>query len=356
MENNSQARRWILTINNPKETDEEMEKYVKSLEHIKYAIFQREQGEEKGTIHFQMFLTFSISKRFSTIKTYFSTAHIEKAKGTNVQCRDYCSKSDTRVSGPYEIGDFAEERSRTDMKGFYELLDSGASDLQIRDLYPSLFLKEFNKIAELRAMRKVEKFKKQERDLEVIYVYGESGSGKTTYVNDLLRGQDSFHISLFDNSAFTGYTGEDILVIDEFKGQFRLQYINLLLDGSSFVKLRGLHFSGQACYTKVYIMSNFNYKDLYKDEQTENQGQFFGFCRRLHKVIRMENGKPIVEKDTIWEDIPEEEQKLYGHRKRIKQTIEYDKNGKSRIIYDRYASEQIKLEELPVIDSGEMPW
>ena len=103
-------------------------------------------------------------------------------------------------------------------------------------------------------------------------------------------------------------------------------------------------------------MSNFNYKDLYKDEQTENQGQFFGFCRRLHKVIRMENGKAIVEKDTIWEDIPEEEQKLYGHKKRIKQTIEYDKNGKSRIIYDRYASEQIKLEELPVMENGEMPW
>ena len=76
MEDNTQARRWILTINNPKETDEEMEKYVKELEHFKYVIFQREKGHEKETEHFQMFIVFSISKRFNTIKGYFPTAHI----------------------------------------------------------------------------------------------------------------------------------------------------------------------------------------------------------------------------------------------------------------------------------------
>ena len=356
MENNTQARRWVLTVNNPKESDEDMEKYIRNLEHIKYAMFQREKGEEKETIHFQIFLIFSICKRFSTIKNYFPTAHIEPAKGTNVQCRDYCSKTETRVSGPYEIGNFAEERSRTDIKGFYELIDSGASDLQIRELYPSLFLKEFNKLAKLRSMRKIDLFSMQERDIEVIYIYGQSGSGKTSYVNDLVRGTKCFHVSLYDNSAFSGYSGEDVIIMDEFKGEFKLQYLNMLLDGSSFVKLRGLNFAGHACFTKVYIMSNFYYKDLYKYEQNENEGQFFGFCRRLHKVIRMVCEKPIIEKETIWEDIPKAEQKPYGKKRRIKQTVEYDKNGKSRITYDRYAAEQIKLEELPVLETGGLPW
>ncbi len=347
MEENSQARRWVLTINNPKETDEEMQNYLKNLEHFKYYIFQREKGEEKGTIHFQIYIVFTISKRFSTIKGYFPTAHIEKAQGSNIQCRDYCSKTETRISGPYEDGTFTEKGERTDLKDFYELIDSGASDLQLRELYPSLFLKEFNKLDKLRTLKKSELFKKQERDVEVIYIYGPSGSGKTTYVRDLIRNENYFYVDTFDNSAFTGYAGEDILVIDEFKGvgQFNIQFMNRLLDFLP-VKLRGLNFLGQACFTKVYIISNFHYKELYKQEQEENISQYNGFVRRLSKVIRINSPTDIfVERETIYEDIPQSEQKPYGRKKRIKQVLEYDKYGRAKIVFDRYnkQAEQIEL-------------
>ncbi len=354
MEENSQARRWCLTINNPTETDEQMQEYLKNLEHFKYYMFQREKGEEKGTIHFQIFIVFRISKRFSTIKSYFPTAHIEKAQGSNIQCRDYCSKSETRISGPYEDGKFSEEGGRTDLKEFYELIDSGASDLQLRELYPSLFLKEFNKLDKLRTLRKSEIFKKQERDVEVIYIYGPSGSGKTTYVRDLIRNDSYFYVDTFDNSAFTGYAGEDILVIDEFKGngQFNIQFMNRLLDFSP-VKLRGLNFLGQACFTKVYIISNFHYRELYKQEQEENISQYNGFVRRLSKVIRINPSTDIfVERDTIFEDIPESEQKPYGRKKRIKQVLEYDKYGRAKIIFDRY-NKQTKQIELALYNGNE---
>lgn len=357
MEEKSQARRWILTINNPKETDEQMKEYIEGLEHFKYAIFSREKGHQTGTEHFQMFIIFKISKRFNTIKTYFPTAHIEKAKGSNSQCREYCSKSDTHISGPYEIGVFAEERERTDVKEFMELIRTGASDSILSDLFPSLFLREMNKLDRLRFMQASEKYRYQDRDLEVTYIYGESGVGKTSYVNDLVRGKDCYFLSLYDNSAFTGYVGEDILVMDEFKGRFALQYLNQLLDGSSHVRLRGLNFAGCACFTKVYIVSNFHYRDLYKDEQIENGGQYNGFVRRLNNVIKIEPfGRAIIERETIFEDIPLSEQKLNGKKRRVKQVIEYEKNGCSKIIYDKNRNEQIKLEELSLLQTGELPW
>lgn len=53
MEDNTQARRWFLTINNPKETDEEMQEYVKNLEHFKYSMFQREKEKKKGQYIFK---------------------------------------------------------------------------------------------------------------------------------------------------------------------------------------------------------------------------------------------------------------------------------------------------------------
>ncbi len=350
----SQARRWVLTINNPTQTDEEMQEYLENLEHIKYFMFQREKGEKEETIHFQMFVIFSIGKRFNTVKGYFPTAHIEQAKGTNVQCRDYCSKTETRVSGPYEFGQFAEERSRTDIKQFFDMIDEGASDIELRKLFPTLFLKEFNKLNALRMVKPID-YSKQKRDVEVTYVYGESGSGKTTYVEDLTIDDTVFYVDTFDNSAFTGYKGENVLLIDEFKGQFGLQFMNRLLD-SSPVKLRGLNFLGQACFTKVYIISNFRYKDLYQDEQKENWAQYQGFVRRLHKIIRIVNFQPIVERETIWEDIPAEEQKPYGRKKRINQMIEYDKFGMSKIIYDKglYQMQQVELTE--VVDDSDLPF
>ena len=235
----------------------------------------------------------------------------------------------------------------SELKDFYELIDSGASDLQLRELYPSLFLREFNKLNDLRNLRKFEIFKKQERDVEVIYIYGPSGSGKTTYVRDLIRNKEPFYVDTFDNSAFTGYAGEDILVIDEFRGagQFNIQFMNRLLDFSP-VKLRGLKYLGQACFTKVYIISNFHYKELYKQEQEENISQYNGFVRRLSKVIRINSPTDIfVERETIYEDIPASEQKPYGRKKRIKQVVEYDKYGRVKIVFDRYnkQTEQIEL-------------
>ena len=83
------------------------------------------------------------------------------------------------------------------IKSFYELIDAGASDVQLRDLFPSLFLREFNKLQKLRTMKTGEMYKKQERDIEVAYIYGPSGSGKTTYVRDLIRDKDYFYVDTF---------------------------------------------------------------------------------------------------------------------------------------------------------------
>ena len=130
------SRRWMFTINNEERTDEELKKYIEGLEHFKYCAFQREKGEETHTEHIQGFIIFSVGKRFGTIKKYFPRAHIEKTQGTNVQARDYCTKSDTRISGPFELGEFAEERSRTDIKNLISMIDAGATNTEIKQLFP----------------------------------------------------------------------------------------------------------------------------------------------------------------------------------------------------------------------------
>lgn len=284
---NAQGRRWVLTINNPVETDEEFEKYLSDLEHIKYAIFSREKGNIEGTIHFQAFVIFSISKRFSTIKNYFPRAHIEQARGSNVQGREYCRKSETHISGPYEIGQFAEERARTDKQGFLQVACAGLSDKEIRDLYPSLYLDKYKEIPSIYRRNLKEKFKNKMRDVEVTYIYGPPGSGKTSYIFNHYKPEEFYRVTLYNNSAFDDYKDEDVIVFDEFNSSFRITDMNHYLD-RYYIPLPARYDNRFSMYTKVYIISNLPLSKQYVDVQERDPEIYEALLRRINNIIRID--------------------------------------------------------------------
>lgn len=326
-------------------------KFFENLEDCKYCCGQLEIGNAENTKHIQSFVVFKNPKSFDRVRVLFPTAHIDVVNGTNTQCRDYCTKKETKFEEPFEFGTFAEMRARTDVKNFFDLLDSGATDMEIRELYPQLYLKEFKKMNELRLIRKKEIYSKQCRDVEVTYIYGSSGVGKSTYVNELVANDSVFRVDSFDKAAFTDYAGEDTLVIDEFKGQINLQFMNRLLDCFP-LKVRGLCSLLPACFTKVYIISNFAYKDLYKPEQIENAGQYAGFVRRLNNIIKVEKGGVIKQlRETTFEEIPKSELKPFGRKKRIKQVVEFSENGFRKVVYDR----ELQKDDFMQLESIEKP-
>ena len=292
---NTQGRRWCLTINNPEQTDEEFEMYLTQLEHIKYSIFQREKGEIEGTIHFQVFLIFTIGKRFSTIKNYFPRAHIEQAKGTNVQCREYCSKKDTRVSGPYENGQFAEERARTDKQGFLQMACAGLSDREIRDLYPSLYLDKYKEIPSIYRRSLKEQFKNKTRDVEVTYIYGPAGSGKTSYIYNHYKPEEFYRVTLYNNSAFDDYKDEGVIVFDEFNSSFRITDMNHYLD-RYYIPLPARYDNRFSMYTKVYIISNLPLSKQYVDIQDRDPEIYKALLRRIDNIIRIDSTGIYFEK------------------------------------------------------------
>lgn len=276
-----QSRRWMLTINNETRTDEELCNYISSLEHFKYYCFQRERGEKEHTEHIQLYLVFSIGKRFNTIKTYFERAHIEKARGSNVQCRDYCSKSDTRISGPFEDGEFAEQRARTDITNLYEMIDAGASDFEIRTAYPSLYSKMSRFIEEERQKSLSRKFSEIERDVKVTYIYGPPGSGKSTYVSRLGY-KNLFKVINYKKNPFDGYKGQDILWLEEFNSQFPVESCLTILDKFP-LNLPCRYMDKVACYTKVFITTNLPPENQYiKDDIPKLQRD--AFMRRLTNI------------------------------------------------------------------------
>ncbi len=272
--------------------------YIQRLEHFKYSIGQIERGEKENTEHIQFMIIFSIGKRFDTIKKYFPTAHIEQCKGSNAQNRDYCSKKETRVSDEFtfELGQFAEERGRTDISNFYELLKEDVSDSQLMNLYPSLYMREFNKIDKLRSKFRYDKAKSVLRDVEVTYLYGNAGVGKNRWVMKQFGLGNYFLTSTYGNGAFDEYDNEDVFVLDEFNSQVKIEYLNRLLDVYP-VNLQCRFANKPASYTKVVILSNYPIESMYPEIKAEKPSIFKTFLRRVHKIYHMlDDGSIVIEK------------------------------------------------------------
>lgn len=86
----SAVRQYCLTINNW--TAEDLDQaYGIGLDYCTYAIVGEEVGE-KGTPHLQIYFRLTEKVRFSTIKSWFPNAHVEKSKGTCYDNFVYCSK------------------------------------------------------------------------------------------------------------------------------------------------------------------------------------------------------------------------------------------------------------------------
>jgi len=325
---------------------ESVRRYFEDIEHMKYCVYQLEKGQE-GTIHIQGGIFYSIGKRFSTVKDTLPFAHLEKAKGSNGQVRDYCTKTDTRIKDPVELGVFAEERDRTDIRDFIQLAQSGVLNCELAKLYPMLYLKERNKLEQVRADIYEEYFYKY-RSVKVTYIYGASGVGKTTWLSKKYSSREAFDITNYDNSMFTNYNYQDVLIMDEFNGSMKVSTFNLML-GFKPLDLRGLGCAKPSCYHEVYIISNYSLKEIIKRMAGEDYRLYKTIDRRIHRILHFTGKEILIERDTEWEPCTDEDLRLRGMSEQAVKTWEIDDYGNKIILFDRYegVSELQEVKNIP---------
>ena len=283
-----------------------VETYFKNLQEaagIKYTVYQYERGEN-GTPHIQGFVIYKNGKRFRNVKQDFPTAHIVPARGTNVECRDYCMKTDTRIAGPVELGEFQEMRARTDLENFHALIEAGASNRELKTLYRSLYSQfGVDKIERFRQDHLKTQFGEQFRDVQVTYIYGTTRTGKTSFVYDKHPMSEICRVCTYDKGAFDGYTAEKMLLLDEFTGQLSITMMNNLLDRYPF-QMPARYTNRTACFENVYIVSNLPLSELYKNTQHQYPEIYNAFVKRIKNIIRftglgewhfeMRDGKRVI--------------------------------------------------------------
>lgn len=295
MAKDTQSRKWQLTINNPAEkgfTHDRLKEILLGLKSVIYWCMADEIGEN-GTYHTHIYLQGKGGINFSTIKKRFDGAHIEMAKGTALQNKEYVSKtgkwekdkkSETCVEGTFEEwGEMPVERqgSRNDLADVYSMVKSGFSNYEIIEQVPDIMF-QVDKLDSIRQMLKEEEYKEKWRDVEVQYIYGETGSGKTRSVMEQYGYSKVFRVTDYQH-PFDGYKGQDVIIFEEFRSSLPFSLMLTCLEGYP-LELPCRYANKQACFTKVYLITNIPLSSQYPAVQLDDTRGWLAFLRRIKKI------------------------------------------------------------------------
>lgn len=293
----TKSRKWQITINNPVDkgyTHDYIIEQLKGLKSILYFCMSDEIGLECKTCHTHVYACFHSAVRFSTLLKRFEGAHFEMARGTSEQNRDYvfksgkwknCEKGETSIEGTQEeYGELPVERPghRSDLDDLYDMIRQGMDDYEILEQMPDKMLC-LDKIQKAREVLRSKQYEDVERDIEVIYSYGDTGTGKTSSVYKAHGYREVCMITNYRGHAFDDYRGQDVLLFEEFRSSLYLDDMLKYLDRYP-IMLPARYGNKVASYTKVYINSNIPLIAQYPNVQKFEPASWVAFLRRITKV------------------------------------------------------------------------
>ena len=291
------SRKWQLTFNNPLEhgwSHDRIKEILGTFPAICYWCMSDEKGLEEETPHTHLFVNLAPTNcRFSTLKNKFPGAHIEKALGTSQQNRDYVvkdgkwkdnEKGETSIPGTFEEwGEMPIERQGKSRQAdvILDMLKDGASNLKIIEAIPAAMM-NVEKIERTRSILRDVRFADEWRTLEVSYIFGPTGSGKTRSVMDKYGYRNCYRVTDYKH-PFDTYDGQDVIIFEEFRGGLKHGDMLNYLDGYPLL-LPCRYFNRQACYTKVFIITNIPPDAQYLNVDDASRNAFF---RRITKIVRI---------------------------------------------------------------------
>lgn len=296
-------RKYQITINNPADngfTHDIIKNILSGMTGCLYWCMCDEIGHQ-GTPHTHLYVVFKNAVMFQTMQQRFYGAHIEDARGTHRENRDYIrkegkhretDKADTNLPDTFEeSGELPAESERRvkQSEAILAMLEDGASDVEILRAYPSA-LNHLPRIQQARQTLLADKYRRVRRtDLKVCYIHGATGVGKTRSILDRYGDENVYRVTNYKH-PFDGYKGEPVIMFDEFRSNLPLPDMLNYLDVYPLM-LPSRYADHVACYTQVFIVSNIPLAEQYPLVQLEEPVSYAAFLRRIN--------------DGVWEMLPD---------------------------------------------------
>lgn len=307
-----QSRKWMVTINNPEEHGFTHDRILEIMSSVRgkslYWCMCDEEGDECETRHTHVFIYRSSPFTARQIDNLFPKMHRDVCHGKAQESRAYVLKdgekfnkqedgsySYTDASGKlhegvnfsdtfFEFGTCPEEHQGKSGADdiILELLKDGADNLEVIEAVPSS-MRYIDKVERTRSMLRDAQFANSWRDLKVTYMFGKTGSGKTRSVMEKYGYPNCYRVTDYKH-PFDTYDGQDVIIFEEFRGGLKHGDMLNYLDGYPLL-LPCRYFNRQACFTKVFIITNIPPDSQYTNIDGESKKAFY---RRIHKVIEFQ--------------------------------------------------------------------
>lgn len=274
-----------------------------------------EQGDECETLHTHVYVVCQEAVSHTQLDARFPSFHRDIARGKSAENRAYVLKDGAKFNkqpdGSYsykdtgghlheginfsdtfeEGGELPDERQgkSRDADKIVELIKAGASNEDIVDTVASAY-RDLEKVERVRSMYRDAQFKSCWRNLEVTYIFGKPGSGKTRSVMDKYGYENCYRVTDYKH-PFDTYDGQDVIIFEEFRSGLKHGDMLNYLDGYPLL-LPCRYFNRQACFTKVFIITNIPPDEQYMNIDRETRQAFF---RRINKVREYQSNGHIAE-------------------------------------------------------------
>lgn len=300
-------RRYQVTIENPAGhsfSHESIKQILSEFSSLLYWGMCDEIGQE-GTPHTHVYIVFENSVMWKTMQKRFYGAHIEPAMGSHQENRDYLRKEgkwlddekhETNLIESFEeSGALPPDRQAAikETAAIYEMIKQGASDYEILEEYPNAMIR-LDKMERARQTIQAERWKNEFRPLQVTYLWGKTGVGKTRMIMEKYGYSNIYRVTNYQH-PFDTYKNQEIIVFEEFRSSLLISDMLLYLDGYPVV-LPCRYTDKQACYTIVYIISNIPLEKQYLQTQSDSPETWRAFVRRIQNFVEMLPNGTVNEK------------------------------------------------------------
>lgn len=264
---NKRIRAWVLTYHKPTTRDHLWFEALAKKKAIRYFIVGREHTKNGG-LHFQGYIAWKNGKTFKEAKRWLGLdkIHILPALGNDFENQKYCSKENLII----EVGIPTKQGKRTDIN---RAICIAKTTGKIRNV--------LLEVQNYQAVRHTELYMKYlepeilRPDLQVINIWGASGTGKTRYVYE--HEKDVFRP--INYKWWEGYDGHEVVLLDDIRKDFSTFHDLIKLLDIYPIRVESKGGSRQLVAQKIYITTPIPFVKMW--ENREIVGDLYQLERRI---------------------------------------------------------------------------
>lgn len=188
-----------------------------------FQVWGKEVCPTTQRVHWQGYIYFANPRVERAVRRLLAPHHVEIARGTVQQNVDYCTKDGNATT----IGDQPSQGARTDLKALRDKIMNGTSVEELLCDDPYLF-HTYGRT--LLALEDVYAAKLRRTQMtQGTWIHGPTGVGKSHRAWQI-AGDRSVYEWVPDNGWWDGYTGQDVVIMNEFRGQVPYNELLSLVD------------------------------------------------------------------------------------------------------------------------------